>query len=108
MEGPLAAYSKFSPTLSPASLLSGDIGTRKGKITLFGKKSDDLNGMVKRRLLTDINRFFWEHPRDADDTRLVFEAVEKGADYSEKKDGSAKLVLKIEIGLASYKPGSCC
>ena len=107
MEGPLAAYLEFSPKVSPANLFLGDIGAREGTITLVGKKSDDLNGAVKRRLLSDINRWFWEHPRDADDTRLVFEATELGAKYAEKKDGTAKLVLKLSIGLASYKPGSC-
>ena len=107
-ESPLAAYSKFTPKVAPANLLSGDADAREGTITLTGKKGDDLNGAVKRRLLSDLNRFFWEHPRDADDTRLVFEAVEKDTKYIENKDGSAKLVLKIEVGLASYKPGSCC
>ena len=105
--GPLAGYSRFAPKVAPASLFSGDIGTRGGTITLAGKKSDDLNGSVRRRLLPDINRWLWEHPRDADDTRLVFEAVEKGAEYEEKKGGSARLVLRVEIGLASHRPGSC-
>ncbi|MEM2137592.1 MAG: hypothetical protein QW568_00710 [Candidatus Anstonellaceae archaeon] len=109
MKGPLAPYSKFGILIKPADLLSGDIDKREGSITLVGKRSDDLNGAVKRRLLSDINRHFWENPRDADDSRLVFEAIEaeKGTKYYEKKDGSARLVLKISVGLAQYKPGSC-
>lgn len=108
----LRDYARFSIRISPADLLSGDIDKREGAITLSGKKSDDLNGAIKRRLLSDINRHFWENPKDADDSRLVFEASEIGGEtkYEEKKDGSAKLVLKISIGLAQYKPGSwgCC
>ncbi len=105
---PLAAYSKYSVKASPAEFLSGDSDKRDVKITFVGKKSDDLNGAVRRRFLSDLNRFFWEHPKDVDDTRLVFEAVETGAEYSEKKDGGALLVLKIKIGLAAHAPDACC
>lgn len=106
---PLADYKKrYGLKASPANFLSGDLDKRAVLITLHGKKSDDLNGTVKRRLLSELNQHFWEHPRDADDTRLVFEATEKDAKCDEKKDGSAVLRLKIEIGLASYKPGDCC
>lgn len=108
MKGPLAEYSKrYSLRASPSDFLTGDLDKRAVLLTLTGKKSDDLNGAVKRRLLSELNQYLWEHPRDADDTRLVFEAREKSADYVEKKDGSAVLKLKIEIGLASYKPGDC-
>lgn len=106
----VSPYARFSILLSPSDLLSGDIDKREGEIVLLGTKKDDLNGAVKRRLLSDINRHFWENPRDADDSRLVFEAseMEKGTKYEEQKDGGAKLVLRISVGLASYKPGSCC
>jgi len=104
----LKAYRKYSPKITPDDLLSGDIGKREGTVTLFGKKSDDLDGAVKRRLLSDLNRYFWEHPKDVDDTRLVFEAIEKDAKYSEGKDGSARLVLKIAIELATHAPEGCC
>jgi len=104
----LEAYSKYSIRVLPANLLTGDITNRKGEITLVGRKSDDLDGKVKRKLVSDINRFFWENPLDVDDTRLVFEAEGKGAEYSEKKDGTAKLVLKIKVGLAEKKPKGCC
>ncbi len=104
----LDAYAKYAMWVLPANLLTGDITNREGEITLVGKKEDDLNGAVKRRLLSDINRFFWENPRDADDTRLVYEAEERGAVYSEKKDGTAKLVLKIKVGLATAKPEEFC
>ena len=103
-----APYSKFGVRLSPANLLSGDADSREGKITLAGKKSDDLNGAVKRRLLSDINRFFWDNPRDADDTRLIFEASEIDSKYSERKDGTARLVLKIKVELAANKPVEFC
>ena len=104
----LARYSKFSPKVSPAGLLSGDIDKREGEIALSGKRGDDLNGAVRRRLLAEINAYFSEHPRDTDDTWLVFEAVEKDARYSEDVKGSARLVLKISVDLAQYKPGGCC
>jgi hypothetical protein len=108
-KGFLAGYKRFSIRITPADLLSGDIDKREGKIELHGKRKDDLNGAVKRRLLSDINRHFWENPKDADDSRLVFEAneTEKGTKYEEKKDGGAKLVLRISVGLAQYKPGNC-
>jgi hypothetical protein len=108
--GPLEEYARrYGMKAQPPDFLSGDIGKREATIVLSGKKSDDLNGAVRRRLLSDINRYFWEHPRDADDTRLIFEATEKGSKYEEGSGGSAKLVLKIEIGLASSKPQeSCC
>ncbi len=106
----LENYSRFSIRILPADLLSGDIDKREGEIILQGRRSDDMNGAVKRRLLSEINAYFWEHPRDADDSRLIFEASEipEGTVYDEKKDGSAKLILKISIGLASYKPKGCC
>ena len=107
-KSPLAAYSQFRASARPANLLTGDITVREGEIMLIGKKGDDLNGTVKLELLSDINRFFFENPLDADDTRLFFEASETGAEYSEKKDGSAKLVLKIKVDLAETKPGDCC
>ncbi|MFA6490195.1 MAG: hypothetical protein WCT52_06000 [Candidatus Micrarchaeia archaeon] len=103
----LKDYSRFSPKASPADFLSGDSDKRDVEITFIGKKSDDLGGAVKRRFLSDLNRFFWEHPKDVDDTRLVFEAIETGAEYAEKKDGGAKLVLKISIGLAQHAPDTC-
>lgn len=93
---------------SPADFLSGDLDKREAVLVLQGKRADGLNGAVRRRLLAEINRHFWLHPRDADDTRLVFEATERSAEYEEKKNGNARLVLKIEIGLASRKPGDCC
>jgi len=106
---PLADYRKrYSLKASPADFLTGDLDKREAVLTLTGKKSDDLNGAVKRRLLSDLNRYFWEHPKDADDTRLVFEASGKEAKYEEKKDGRTVLKLKIEIGLASYKPEESC
>src|ERR1700674_909891 len=109
MADPLADYHKrYSLKASPANFLSGDVDKREASIVLQGKKSDDLNGAVKRRLLSDLNGYFWKHPRDVDDTRLVFEASEKEAKYEEKKDGSAKLFLKIEIGLAHSKPEEFC
>lgn len=102
---PLAEYKKrYFLKASPGNFLTGDLDKRMVVLTLTAKKSDDLNGVVKRRLLSDLNWYFWEHPKDADDTRLVFEATEKDAEYEEKKGGSAVLKLKIEIGLASYKP----
>ncbi len=104
----LKSYAKYAASATPADFLSGDLDKREAEIVLSGRKSDDLNGAVKRRLLSDLNRWFWEHPRDADDSRLVFEATEKDAKYWEKNDGSAKLVLKIGIELASSKPEGCC
>lgn len=109
VESPLADYEKrYSLKSAPADFLTGDLDKREAVLTLHGKKSDDLNGTVKLKLLHDLNGYFWEHPRDADDTRLVFEATEKEAKYEEKKDGVAVLKLKIEIGLASHKPEDCC
>ena len=106
---PLSEYKKrYKLKAAPATFLSGDLDKRAVLLTLTGKKSDDLNGIVKMKLLHDLNGYFWEHPRDVDDTRLVFEAGEKDAAYEEKKNGSARLVLKIEIGLASYKPEEFC
>ena len=104
----LGDYSRFSPKASPAEFLSGDSDKREVEITFAGKKSDDLNGVVRRRFLSDLNRFFWEHPRDVDDTRLVFEAIEEKADYSEGEGGKAALVLKIRIELATHAPDACC
>jgi hypothetical protein len=106
-DNPLAGYARYRLEASPVDFLSGDLDKRAATLTLSGKKSDDLDGSVKRRLLSDINRWLWEHPKDADDTRLVFEATEKDANYGEKEDGSARLVLRIEIGLASRRPESC-
>lgn len=103
----LSAYSRYSVSASPADFLSGDSDKRDVKITLIGKKSDDLGGVVKRRFLSDLNRWFWEHPKDVDDTRLVFEANENGAKYSEKKNGDAELVLEISVGLAQHAPDTC-
>ncbi len=103
----LKKYGRFSISLRPANHLSGDIDKRDGEINLIGKKGDGLNGSISRRLLSVLNFYFRENPLDVDDTRLVFEANEAGSDYSEKKDGTAKLVLKISIGLAQSKPGSC-
>lgn len=103
----LPDYSRYSAKASPADFLSGDTDKRGVKIVFIGKKSDDLGGVVKRRFLSDLNRWFWEHPKDVDDTRLVFEANELGAEYSEKKDGNAFLVLKISVGLAQHAPGAC-
>ena len=109
MANPLADYEKrYSLRATPANFLSGDLDKRAAVLTLRGKKSDDLAGAVKRRLLSEINRHFWLHPRDADDTQLVFEASEKSSKYEEKKGGTARLVLKIEIGLAQHKPEDCC
>ena len=106
---PLADYKKrYALKASPADFLSGDLDKRAVLITLHGKKSDDLNGAVKRRLMTELNQYLWEHPKDVDDTRLVFEATERSASCTEGRDGSSKLILKLEIGLASYKPGDCC
>lgn len=108
-EEPLSDYRKrYSLKASPADFLSGDLDKRSVELVLHGKKSDDLNGAVKRRLLSDLNRHFWLNPRDADDTRLVFEATERSADYTEGRDGSSKLVLKIEIGLAHFRPEEYC
>ena len=107
-DSPLAGYARYGLEASPVDFLSGDLDKRAATLTLHGRKSDGLNGPVKRRLLSDINRWLWEHPRDADDTRLVFEATEKGAKYLEGKGGSAKLVLEIEIGLATRRPEGCC
>ena len=104
----LSAYVRYSMACSPKDFLSGDSDKRDVTITFSGKKSDDLNGAVKRRFLSGLNRFFWEHPKDVDDTRLVFEAVEKSAKYEEDKDGSAKLVLKVKIELAAHAPDACC
>ena len=110
MDGkPLAKYEKrYKLKASPADFLSGDLDKREAVLTLVGKKSDDLNATVKMKLLLDLNGYFWEHPKDVDDTRLVFEATEKNAAYTEKKDGSAQLALKIEVGLAQKKPEDCC
>lgn len=104
----LGAYAQFAIRLLPANLLTGDITNREGEITLIGKKSDDLNGGIRKRLLADINRFFWENPSDADDTRLIFKAEEASSKYSEKKDGTAKLVLKIRVDLAANRPEEFC
>jgi len=105
---PLADYKmRYGLKANPANFLSGDLDKREAVLTLHGKRADDLSGAVKRRLLAEINRYFWLHPRDTDDTRLVYEATEKEAKCEEKQDGSAVLRLKIEIGLASYKPGDC-
>jgi hypothetical protein len=104
----LSAYAKYAIAVNPPNLLAGGIAEREGEIALSGKKGDDLNGSVKRRLLSDINRFFWDNPKDVDDTRLVFEATESDAAYSEKKDGTAKLVLKIRVELASQPPEARC
>lgn len=103
----LAPYAKFSVAIKPSTLLSGDIDRREGEIVLVGKKSDGLSGAVKRRLLSDINRHFHENPKDVDDTRLIFEANETASEYEEKGDGTARLVLRIKVGLASNKPGGC-
>lgn len=108
MAEPLVEYRRcYSLKATPADFLTGDVDKRTATLTLVGKKSDDLNGAVKRRLLLDINSYFWEHPRDVDDTRLIFEATERSSKCEEKKNGIARLVLKIEIGLATYKPGDC-
>lgn len=104
----LEDYSRFSPKASPADFLSGDADKREVEIIFVGKKSDDLGGVVKRRFLSDLNRFFWEHPKDVDDTRLVFEAIEADAEYGEGKGGDARLVLRIKIGLATHAPDACC
>jgi len=105
---PLADYKKrYGLKASPANFLSGDLDKREAVLTLTGKRADDLNGAVKRRLLAEINRYFWLHPRDTDDTRLVYEAIERSAKYEERKNGNVELVLKLEIGLASHKPGDC-
>jgi hypothetical protein len=103
----LASYSKYSISVTPEGFLSGDIGKREGKIELHGKKSDDLNGAVRRRFVAELNRYFWLHPKDVDDTRLVFEASEIDSKYEEAK-GKAKLVLKLKIELAENKPEGCC
>ena len=103
----LRRYSQFSPKVSPAALLTGDIDKREGSITLSGKTEDDLNGRVRRRLFADINAYFYENPLDVDDTRLVFEANEAGAEYTEK-NGRAKLVIRIFVELAQYRPEGCC
>jgi len=104
----LSSYVRYSTACSPKDFLSGDSDKRDVKITFVGKKSDDLNGAIRRRFLSDLNQWFWEHPKDVDDTRLVFEAAETGAEYSEKKDGAAKLVLTIKIELATHAPDECC
>ncbi len=103
----LSGYSRYFLECKPADFLSGDADKRDVEITLSGKREDDLNGVVKRRFLSDLNRWFWEHPKDVDDTRLVFEAEEKGAEYAEGTDGNAKLVLRISVGLAQHAPDSC-
>ncbi len=105
----LKNYSRFSIRAKPADFLSGDADKREADIILVGKKGDDLNGAVKRRLLSDINRYFWENPKDVDDTRLIFEAseIEGGTKYAEKKDGSAKLVLRLRVELAMNRPEGC-
>lgn len=108
IEDALPGYRCFSIRAAPADFLSGDADKREAEIVLVGKKDDDLNGAVKRRLLADMNRYFWEHPRDADDTRLVFEAIEKGARYDENGSGTARLALIISIGLAASRPDFCC
>ena len=106
---PLAKYrERYKLKASPVDFITGDLDKREAVLTLAGKKSDDLDGSVKMKLLLDLNGYFWEHPRDVDDTQLIFEATEKSAKYGEGKDGSAKLVLKIEIGLAQKKPEDCC
>ena len=106
---PLAEYRKrYLLKATPENFLTGDLDKREAVLTLVGKKSDDLNGAVKRRLLSDLNGHFWAHPRDVDDTRLVFEATEADGKYEKKKDGSAVLKLKIEIGLAQKKRAGCC
>lgn len=108
-DNPLAKYEKRYKLKSvPEDFLTGDLDKREATLTLVGKKSDDLNDTVKMKLFLDLNGYFWEHPRDVDDTRLVFEASEKSAKYTEGKAGAAKLVLKIEIGLAQQKPEDCC
>jgi len=106
---PLGKYIKrYKLKASPEDFITGDLDKREAVLTLVGKKSDDLNGTVKMKLLLDLNGYFWDNPRDVDDTRLVFEAIEKSVKYTEGKDGAAKLVLKIEIGLAQQKPEDCC
>ncbi|MCX8197803.1 MAG: hypothetical protein N3F07_01225 [Candidatus Micrarchaeota archaeon] len=104
----LLGYSKFSPKVRPEGLLGGNIDRREGEIVLSGRREDDLGGAVRRRLISDINRHFFEHPKDADDTRLVFEAVEKEAVYEEDGKGNATLTIRISVELASHKPGCCC
>jgi hypothetical protein len=103
----LPQYSRFKPKASPASFLSGDADKREVKISFEGKKEDDLGGSVKRRFVSDLNRWFWEHPKDVDDTRLVFEASEAGSKYSEK-GGKCRLVLKLSVELATNHPKTCC
>ena len=109
MTNPLEKYEKrYKLSAKPADFLSGDLDKRETVLTLQGKKSDDLNGSVKMKLLLDLNGYFWEHPRDVDDTRLIFEATEMSSKYTEAKNGTAVLRLKIEIGLAQKKPEDCC
>ncbi|MEM4633552.1 MAG: hypothetical protein QW275_00155 [Candidatus Anstonellaceae archaeon] len=104
----LLKYARFSPKVIPEELLSGDIDKREGEILLEGKRQDDLNGAVRRRLIADINNYFFENPKDVDDTRLVFELVEKGSQYHEDKKGDAYLVIKVSVELAHYRPEGCC
>ena len=108
-KNPLAKYeTRYKLSAKPDDFLTGDLDKREVLITLVGKKSDDLNGTVKMKLLLDLNGYFWENPRDVDDTQLVFEATERSSKYTEGKNGIAKLVLKIEVGLAQKKPDGCC
>ena len=62
---PLSEYKKrYKLKAAPATFLSGDLDKRAVLLTLTGKKSDDLNGAVKRRLLSELNQYLWEHPKD--------------------------------------------
>ncbi len=105
----LKNYSRFSIRISPADFLVGDIDKREGEVMLEGTRADDLNGAVRRRLVAELNRHYWMHPKDVDDTRLIFEASEipEGTAYEEKKDGGAKLILRLKIELAMNKPEGC-
>ena len=104
----LIEFAHLVSSVKPSDLFSGDIDKRVGEIVLAGKREDDLNGAVRRRMISSINRWFWENPRDADDTRLVYKAEEIGSEYKEKKDGGARLVLKIRVELAMQPPEVCC
>lgn len=66
-EGPPVAYSKFSPKVEPADLLTGSIHAREGTITLTGKKGDDLSGAVMRRLLFPGLPGAYQAPGDVED-----------------------------------------
>lgn len=94
----LSRYAKYKIKASASGFLSGDM--REFTFAFCGRKEDDLAGSVKSRFLSELNALLRKHPKYVDDTKLVFEASQKSAKYEEGKDGSAKLVLEVEIALA--------